>query len=196
MVYNRAEVKGQRSHRPLRSMLCINRMDECLPLWAVPVCLWCSLRGASVIKDKVSVAGWGRDADLPVFALLFLLHTSDILIHATLSCRCLIWAHLSAPLGRLNKETVSDGALKKTQWERNAVHLCVPPEAHKCFSLDSEPQRGQHKHMSAYISGHFIKSTHWQKLGNILNRFVYVTLANDADSSFFLKNVVLTHNIP
>lgn len=185
-IYNRAEVKGQRSHRPLWSMLCINRMDECLPLWTVPVRLWRSLQGASVIKDKVSAAGWGQDADLPISALLFLLHTSDILINATLSCCCLIWARLSAPLGRgrLNKETVRHGALKKTQWERNAVHLCVPPETHKCFSLDSEPQRGQHKHMSAYISGHFIKSTHWQILGNTLNRFVYVTLANDADSSF------------
>lgn len=87
---------------------------------------------------------------------------------------------------------IKEGAVRE-----NAVHLCVPPEAHKCFSLDSEPQRGQHKHMSAYISDHFIKSTHWQILGNTLNRFVYATLANDADSSLKkTKNVVLTHNNP
>ncbi|TWW67818.1 Tumor necrosis factor alpha-induced protein 8-like protein 3 [Takifugu flavidus] len=56
-VYPRQRWSISPHAKQLRTSMIPSWMDECLPLWTVPVRLWCLLQGVSVIKGKVSAAG-------------------------------------------------------------------------------------------------------------------------------------------
>lgn len=81
------KVKGQESHRPPGRCCVSTGCPGCPWLQTVLVCR-SSLQGATVIKDKVSLAGWGQASDLSIFSLLFLHQANDILIKPTLSLLC------------------------------------------------------------------------------------------------------------